>query len=40
MKDHIIETDEAGIETATYVCSDGDRRIDIIVSAPLAASHA
>ena len=36
MENRIIETDEAGVETATYVCSDGDSRIDIIVSPFLA----
>ena len=28
----IVETDEAGVEAATYVCSDAGKRIDVIVS--------
>lgn len=28
----IVETDEAGVEAATYVCSDAGQRIDVIVS--------
>ena len=29
---NIVETDEAGVEAATYVCSDAGQRIDVIVS--------
>ena len=28
----IVEIDEAGVEAATYVCSDAGKRIDVIVS--------
>lgn len=31
-KYNIVETDEAGVEAATYVCSDAGHRIDVIVS--------
>ena len=31
-KYNIVETDEAGVEAATYVCSDAGQRIDVIVS--------
>ena len=30
-KYNIVEKDEAGIEAATYVCSDAGQRIDVIV---------
>ena len=31
-KYNIVETDEAGVEATTYVCSDDGQRIDVIVS--------
>lgn len=31
-KYNIVETNEAGVEAATYVCSDAGQRIDVIVS--------
>ena len=31
-KYNIVETDEAGVEAATYVCSNPGQRIDVIVS--------